>query len=111
MKFFESVKSSGSGTVTNTINIPININNGKKVVIQLYLLSTFLNNTKMSNVTGLYLPDRIKLKGKENYQQWKEKIVNIAKSNQLGKYINDKCIPPLKIDEFNPKADQDALKL
>ncbi len=71
----------------------------------------FVNNTKMSNAMGLHLPDGMKLKGEENYQQWKEKIMNIVKSNQLARYINDKCVPPPEIDKFDPKADQDALKL
>jgi hypothetical protein len=68
MEFFDLVESSGSDTVTNTANIPVITNNNKKVVIStLYLPLTF-NNTKMLNVTGLHLPDRIKLKGEENYQ-------------------------------------------
>jgi hypothetical protein len=37
--------------------------------------------------------------------------VNIAKSNQLVKYINDKIVPPLKIDKFDTSANKEALKL
>jgi hypothetical protein len=67
MEFFDSIKSSGSGTVINTADIPVITNNNKKVVIStLYLPLTF-NNTKMLNVTGLHLPDKMKLKGEENY--------------------------------------------
>ena len=66
MEFFESIESSGSGTVTGTADTPINTNNGKEVIIQPYSPPKF--NIKMStNVTGLHLPDRIKLKGEENY--------------------------------------------
>jgi hypothetical protein len=68
VEFFESVKSSGSGTVTDTADTPINTNYGEKVVVQPYLPLTFVNNTKMSNVTGLHLPDGMKLKGEGNYQ-------------------------------------------
>jgi len=65
MEFFESVEFSGSGTVTGTAVTPII---SKEVVISiLYLLPIFFNNTKISNITGLHLPDRIKLKNKENY--------------------------------------------
>jgi hypothetical protein len=81
VEFFELVESSGSGTVTDTADIPVITNNSKKVVISTPYLPLTFNNTKMSNVTGLHLPDGMKLKGEENYQQWKEKIVNIAKSN------------------------------
>ena len=66
MEFFESVEFSGSGTVTGTAVTPII---SKEVVISIpYLLPTFFNNTKMLNVTGLHLPDGIKLKSEENYQ-------------------------------------------
>jgi hypothetical protein len=37
--------------------------------------------------------------------------VNIAKSNQLAKYINDKCIPSTEVDEFDPVADPIALDI
>jgi hypothetical protein len=65
MEFFESVEFNGSGTVTGMAVISII---SKEVVISIpYLLPMFFNNTKMSNITGLYFPDGIKLKGKENY--------------------------------------------
>ena len=65
MEFFESVEFSGSGTVTGTAVTPVV---SKEVVVStLYLLPTFFNNTKMSNITGLHLPDGMKLKGEENY--------------------------------------------
>jgi hypothetical protein len=69
MEFFESVKSSGSRTITSTIITPNITNNSKKVVIStLYLPLTFdFHNTKMLNVIRLYLLDKMKLKGKENY--------------------------------------------
>jgi hypothetical protein len=66
MEFFKSVEFSGSGIVTGTA---ITLVVSKEVVVStLYLLPTFFNNTKMLNVTGLHLPDGMKLKGKENYQ-------------------------------------------
>ena len=37
--------------------------------------------------------------------------MNITKSNQLAKYINDKCIPSTKVDEFDPVADPIALDI
>jgi hypothetical protein len=37
--------------------------------------------------------------------------VNIAKSNQLAKYINDKCVPPIEVDEFDLAADLTALDI
>jgi len=66
VEFFESVEFSGSGTVTGTAVIPVI---SKEVVISIpYLLPIFFNNTKISNITGLHLPDGMKFKGKENYQ-------------------------------------------
>jgi len=37
--------------------------------------------------------------------------VNIAKSNQLAKYINDKYIPLIEVNEFDPAADLIALDI
>ena len=65
MEFFELVKFSESNTITSMAIIPVI---SKKVIISiLYLFPIFFNNTNILNITGLYLPDRIKLKGKENY--------------------------------------------
>ena len=65
MEFFELVKFSESNTITGMAIIPVI---SKKVIISiLYLFPIFFNNTNILNITGLYLPDRIKLKGKENY--------------------------------------------
>jgi uncharacterized membrane protein YhaH (DUF805 family) len=65
MEFFESIKFNKSGTVINTI-ITLVINK-EVVVLTLYLLLTFFNNIKILNVMRLHFPDKIKLKGEENY--------------------------------------------
>ena len=37
--------------------------------------------------------------------------MNIAKSNQLAKYINDRIVPPPEIDKFDTSANKEVLKL
>jgi hypothetical protein len=58
-------------------------------------------------MTSLHLPEHLKLKGEENYTNWKELIVNIARGNGLAKYINDRCKRPECIDEFHEDYDED----
>ncbi len=35
--------------------------------------------------------------------------MNIAKSNQLARYIHEKCVPPKEVDKFADKVEQEAL--
>ena len=37
--------------------------------------------------------------------------MNIAKSNQLAKYINNRIVSPPEIDKFNTSANKEVLKL
>ena len=38
------------------------------------------------------------------------KIMNIAKSNQLAKYIHPKCVAPEEVDEFDKKAKEEDIQ-
>jgi hypothetical protein len=61
--------------------------------------------------TSLHLPEAMKLKGDENYPDWKEKVLNIAKSNGIAKYVHEKYKAPPEVDEFDEKASEEAVKL
>lgn len=66
---------------------------------------------KMSSSSGLNLPDSLKLKGEENYIQWKDKVMDIAISHDLCQYVDSRFVPPKEVDYLDPKVDQEALKL
>jgi hypothetical protein len=62
-----------------------------------------------STSSSLYLPASLKLKGEENYNVWKEQMLDLATSNQLKKYISEKARKPVFVDEDDEKADADKL--
>ena len=59
--------------------------------------------------TSLILLGAIKLKGEENWLLQKELIENLAKSNNLRKYIHEKGKAPEFANEFNDDVDAKML--
>ncbi|EKD11974.1 hypothetical protein MBM_09837 [Drepanopeziza brunnea f. sp. 'multigermtubi' MB_m1] len=70
-----------------------------------------IRRKKMSS-HSLNLPEASKLKGGENYQQWKDKVINIAKSNRISKYINPKSrsLIPMEVDECDDTVKAEDLQ-
>ena len=60
--------------------------------------------------TSLTLLGAIKLKGEENWLLWKELIENLAKSNNLRKYIHEKGKAPEFANEFDDDVDAEKLQ-
>ena len=52
----------------------------------------------------------MKLQGEENYLAWKEAILNIAKANNLRRYIHEKGVIPKEVDEFESGVDEEELR-
>jgi hypothetical protein len=70
-------------------------------------------STKMSTITpstSLTLLGAIKLKGEENWLLWKELMENLAKSNNLRKYIHEKGKAPEFANEFDDDVEATKLK-
>ncbi|KAI0993905.1 hypothetical protein K3495_g14279, partial [Podosphaera aphanis] len=67
----------------------------------------------MSQDTGssASLPTAYRLKGEENYAQWKFDIENIARVHGLRKYYHPKSpAPPKVVDEFDDDASAEDIK-
>ncbi|XMA13681.1 hypothetical protein WAI453_006472 [Rhynchosporium graminicola] len=66
----------------------------------------------MSSSTSLNLADGHKLKGGENYTEWRDKVLNIAKTNGISKFLNVKSRDhvPKEVDEWDDEVDDKALK-
>ena len=64
------------------------------------------------SINSLNLPDATKLKGADNYQQWKDKVTNIAKSNWIAKFLHEKSRThaPKELDEWDNNASPTELK-
>ena len=71
-----------------------------------------IQRKKMSSHTSLSLPEASKLKGAENYQQWKDKVINIAKSNGIAKFLHEKSRTkkPQEVDEWDDDVKEEDLK-
>jgi hypothetical protein len=52
-----------------------------------------------------------KLKGQENYLIWKPRMLNLATTNGLDRYFSNKYKKPPKVDEFDKKTTERAVKL
>ena len=59
--------------------------------------------TSSSSSTSIHILEAIKLKGKENQIQQKEKIISITKASDIYKYIHPKAMltKPEFVDEYN----------
>jgi len=68
----------------------------------------------LTSASSLTLPESIKLKGEENWTQWKDKITSIAKMNSLYKYVYEKAqnLKPNAVNEYDSdlKATPEQLK-
>jgi hypothetical protein len=61
--------------------------------------------TTLSSSISIYILEAMKLKGEENWIQWKEKIISIAKASDIYKYIYPKAM--LTKPEFVNEYDDD----
>jgi len=57
------------------------------------------------------LPEAYRVKGEENYVPWHKKIINVAKSTSLIKYIYERRKPPEEVHELNKNVDEKKLEL
>jgi hypothetical protein len=59
--------------------------------------------TSSSLSTSIHIPEAMKLKGEENWIQWKEKIISITKASDIYKYIHPKAMlaKPEFVDEYD----------
>ncbi|OWP01747.1 hypothetical protein B2J93_2339 [Marssonina coronariae] len=59
----------------------------------------------------LILPEAQKLKGVENYDQWRDTIINIAKIYGIAKHlhIKSRTHAPIEVDEWDPSVSTTAL--
>ncbi len=64
----------------------------------------------IASALALLLPEAHRLKGEENYVPWREKIINIAKSNSLIKYIYKRGKAPEEVDEFANNVNEKKLE-
>jgi hypothetical protein len=60
---------------------------------------------------NMHLQKDQKLKGQENYSIWKPRILNLATANGLDRYFSDKYKKPFKVDKFDKKTTERAMKL
>ena len=62
--------------------------------------------------SALHLPTALKLKGEENFEVWKEAMINLAKTNGLIKYIrpNQQIPKEYKFDDEDDKSTPEQIK-
>ncbi|KAI1005623.1 hypothetical protein K3495_g2592 [Podosphaera aphanis] len=65
----------------------------------------------VGNVAALQLPPYLKLKGEENYEQWKNNMENIALANNLEDYISDEIEEPPHVSIKERFAKREAFEM
>jgi hypothetical protein len=104
--FFETTEALASTPITNDANDAPTTSAEATT-----LISTNMVMTTSTSSTSFHLPDALKLRGEENCDQWKENLINVARSNGISKYISERYKPPEFVDEFGDIVDDKALKL
>lgn len=68
---------------------------------------------KMASSSLLTLQDAHKLKGIENYPEWRDKVLNIAESNDISKFVDpeSKNHIPKEVGEWDSKASKDEREI